>query len=146
MNELKEACDAVIADPDLEPSAGVTHCNEGARRVAQAMGYDGFDDEKLMADDMVAILNAGGDWEKTDGAAAAAHALAGGLAFAAMSSHQLGEAHGHIAAIYPAPMGFSGSLNKKVPMVANVGKQDKEEKATEAFPIHLGEPDYFVLS
>lgn len=146
LEALKAACDEVIADPALEPAAGVTHCNEGARRVAHAMGYDGFDDESLLADDMVAILNAGAPWAKVDGAAAAAHAAAGGLAFAAMSSGQLGEAHGHIAAIYPAPMGFSGSLNKSVPMVANVGKQDREEKATEAFPIALGEPSYYVLS
>ena len=108
--DLKAACDAVIADPSLEPSAGVTQCNEGARRVAQAMGYDGFDDESLLADDMVAIMYAGAPWEKTDGEAATAHALAGGLAFAAMSSGHLGEAHGHIAAIYPAPMGFSTRL------------------------------------
>jgi len=76
---------------------------------------------------------------------AAAHALGGGLAFAAMSSGQLGEAHGHITAIFPAPMQFSGSLNKNVCMVANVGKQNGEEKVSQAFPVALGEPDYFLL-
>ena len=146
IDALKAICDEVIADPSLEPSAGVTHCNEGARRVANAMGYFGFNDESLLADDMVAIMNAGGPWSKVDGETAAAHAQVGGLAFAAMSSYQLGEAHGHIAAVYPAPMQFSGSFNKKVPMVANVGKQDAEEKVSAAFPVALGEPDYFVLS
>ena len=143
---LQDECDAVISDPSLEPSAGVTHCNEGARRVAHAMGYLGFDDESLLADDMVRIMNDGAPWEKVDGATATAHALAGGLAFAAMSSVELGEEHGHIAAIYPAPMQPSGSLGKDVPMVANVGKQDREEKVSAAFPVALGEPDYFIWS
>ena len=144
--DLKAACDEVIADPALEPGNGVTHCNEGARRVAHAMGYFGFNDESLLADDMIAIMNAGGPWSKVDGATATAHALAGGLAFAAMSSHQLDDAHGHIAALYPAPMQLSGSFSKDVPMVANVGKQDREEKVSAAFPVAFGEPDYFVLS
>lgn len=146
LEALKAACDEVIADPGLAPGAGVTHCNEGARRVAQAMDCHDFDDESLLADDMVAIMHAGGDWVKVIGSIASIHAGQGGLAFAAMSSAQLSEVHGHIAALYPAAMQFSGSLNRNVPMVANVGKQEREEKATEAFPVDLGEPDYFVWS
>lgn len=141
---LQQACDDVIADPMLEPSAGVTHCNEGARRVAQALDCRDFDDESLLADDMIAIMNSGGDWKRVDGQDAADHALLGGLAFAALSSSRLGEAHGHIATIYPAEMEYSGSLARLVPMVANVGKQDQEEKVSAAFPVSKGEPDYFV--
>ncbi len=146
MIDLKEACDDVIADPSLEPGGGVTHCNEGARRVAQALGCNDFDDESLLADDMCDIMAAGGRWTRVDGQQATDHALAGGLAFAAMSSHRLGEAHGHIAAIYPAPLEYSGSLARLVPFVANVGKQDREEKVSAAFPVSKGEPDYFTYS
>ncbi len=141
---LKDACDEVIADPALEPGGGVTHCNEGARRVAQALGCTDFDDENLLADDMVDIMAGGVGWIRVEGDAATAHALNGGLAFAAMSSSRLGEAHGHIATIYPAPMEYSGSLARLVPFVANVGKQDREEKVSAAFPVSKGEPDYFV--
>ncbi len=141
---LMEACDAVIADPALEPSAGITHCNEGARRVAQAMGCSDFDDANLLADDLISIMNAGGLWQRVDGQEASEHALLGGLAFAALSSARLEETHGHIAAIYPAEMEYSGSLARIVPMVANVGKQDREEKVSAAFPVSKGEPDYFI--
>lgn len=146
MRSLQYICDEVIADPALEPVGGITFCNEGARRVAQALGCPDFDDEGLLADDMCDIMAAGGRWTRVEGGEATDHALSGGLAFAAMSSSRLGEAHGHIAAIYPAPMEYSGSLARLVPMVANVGKQDREEKVSAAFPVSKGEPDYFIWS
>lgn len=141
---LREICDDVIADRSLEPRNGQTFCNEGARRVAQAMDCHDFDDESLLADDMIAIMNSGGAWQLVEGQDAADHAQLGGLAFACLSSHQLGEAHGHIAALYPADMEYSGSLARMVPMVANVGKQDREEKVSAAFPVSKGEPQYYV--
>lgn len=145
---LKDACDMVIADPELETKRVdgvlVTHCNQGAEMVAEAMGctdLSGYD-----ADEQYQILSAdtSGRWKKVEGSEATIHALDGGLGFAAMPSHRLGEKHGHIAAIYPAGMQASGSLGKDVPMVANVGKQDREEKVSEAFPVKMGEPDYFI--
>lgn len=147
---LKAACDAVVRDPALFPvkdAAGnivETHCNFGAVRVANAMGCHELD--HLMADDQHAtmLVNKSGLWKKADGAAAAAHAMAGGLAFASASGAMLGEAHGHIAAVCPEPMQFSGSLGKDVPILANVGKTDAEEKESLAFPVAKGEPDYFV--
>lgn len=141
---LKDICDEVINDPSLEPENGTTHCNQGARRVAQAMGCHDFDDESLLADDMVAIMEAGGQWRKVSGSDATIHALGGGLGFAALSSLRLKEAHGHIAAIYPVGMQFSESLNRDVPLIANVGRQNGEEKVSGAFPVALGEPDYFI--
>ena len=141
---LQEACDDVISDPSLAPAGGVTHCNEGAARVAEAMGCTEL--SGYMADEQYQIMdsNLSGCWAKVDGRTATLHALDGGLAFAAMPSHRLKEAHGHIAAIYPAAMELSGSLGVDVPMVANVGKQDREEKASAAFPVADGEPDYFT--
>jgi hypothetical protein len=51
-------------------------------------------------------------------------------------------AHGHVAVVYPAPMQRSGSWNKTVPMLANIGKKNGLMRASQAFPL---EPDYFVL-
>lgn len=147
---LKSAQAAVIADPALQPvknAAGAiveTHCNFGAERVAQAMGCTELDG--LMADGQYEVMdeNASLRWAKVDGMTATAHACAGGLAFAASSSAMLHEAHGHIASISPEPMQFSGSLNKKVPMVCNIGKADADEKESVAFPVDKGEPSYFI--
>lgn len=143
---LKEVCDRIIHDPKLAPGVGVTHCNEGARIVAQALRCPEFDDESLLADDMYNLMKSGPRWAKVTGSDATIHALGGGLAFAALSSHRLGEAHGHLACIYPVGMQYSGSFKKDVPMVANVGRQNGEEKVSQAFPVTKGEPDYFIYS
>lgn len=150
MSVLQDVCDEIVHDPSLEPfrdSSGKiveTHCNEGAERVAQALGCDELDN--LMADQQYRVMeeNQSGRWKKVLGQEATDHALSGGLAFAAATSAMLGETHGHIAAVYPAPMEWSGSLAKDVPMVANVGKTDAEEKESAAFPVAMGEPDYFT--
>jgi hypothetical protein len=146
---LKAACDAVIKDPALAPrlAGGVmtTYCNVGAIRVANARGCRELDG--LMADDQYKVMaaNALGTWRKAaSGAEASLWAQQGGLAFAAMTGKMLGEEHGHIAAIYPAPMQMSGSLGHPVPIVANVGKTNAQEKESLAFPVAKGEPDYFI--
>lgn len=147
VQELKAVLDAIIADPELAPKTVngvlVTHCNAGAIRAANAAGCHELDG--LMADDQYKTMdeNRLGTWLKTSGESASLLANSGGLAFAAMTSKMLGETHGHIAAVYPAPMQYSGSLNKEVPLVANVGKTDAEEKESMAFPVSKGEPDYF---
>ena len=147
---LKEICDDVISDPSLEPRDGVTHCNAGALRTAQAMDCHEFDrpdgEEPMIADEMYTVmsLNRSGRWQKVDGEDFSAHALDGGLGYAALPSALLHEEHGHIATGYPAPMQYSGSLGKNVPVVANVGGKDAEEKESLAFPVEYGEPDYFI--
>ena len=149
---LKAACDEVIADESLQPvkdAAGKiieTHCNFGAARVAEAMGCGELSGHNADEQYQIMSSNASGRWKKVSGSEATIHALDGGLAFAALPSHRLEEAHGHIAAIYPAGMQWSGSLGQDVPMVANVGKLDAEERASQAFPVAEGEPDYFVWS
>lgn len=154
---LKDACDQVINDPalraEIDPRTEEvirTHCNEGALLVAQAMGCDEFntDGDPLMADQMIELMqtNASGRWKVGTGSEAAIHALGGGLAFAAKTSHELSEAHGHIAAVYPVGMQYSGSLKHDVPLCANVGKQNAEEKVSQAFPPSKGEPSYYLWS
>ena len=146
---LKDACDQVINDPDLQPSNGVTHCNAGALLVAQAMGCEEFNspdgEEPLLADAMILLMqmNVSGLWSMVSGSDATIHALGGGLAFAAMSSAELGEEHGHLATIYPTGMQYSPSLKHDVPLVANCGKRNGEEKVSEAFPVAHGEPSYY---
>lgn len=141
---LKAACDTAIKNPAFAPANGVTHCNEGAIFIANALGCHELDN--LMADQQykVMVVNKSGLWVKADGTAATVWALSGGLAFAIMSSEQLEETHGHIATIYPAPMQFSGSLNKNVPVVANIGTNEAEEKDSMAFPVTKGEANYFI--
>lgn len=147
---LKAAQAAILADQSLQPVKDAsgriveTHCNFGAERVARAMGCRELDG--LKADDQCAVMlgNASGLWAKVGGTEACAHAMAGGLAFAAMTAAQLGEDHGHIASVSPEPMQFSGSLGKEVPMVTNIGRADLDEKESQAFPVAKGEPDYFT--
>lgn len=149
---LKAAQAAILADQSLQPvkdAAGrivETHCNFGAERVAQAMGCRELDGLKANGQCAVMLENASGLWAKAEGAAACAHAMAGGLAFAAMTAAQLGEEHGHIASISPEPMQWSGSLGRSVPMIVNIGRQDADERASMAFPVAKGEPDYFTWS
>lgn len=147
---LRAACDDILRDKNLKPvkdSEGnivKTFCNEGAMYVARSMGC--YELDSLMADDQYKVMskNVSKRWAKVAGMTSAAHANFGGLAFAAMTSEMLKEFHGHIAAIYPAPMEFSESLQKAVPVVANVGKSNLKEKESMAFPVAQGEPDYFI--
>lgn len=143
---LKAICDEVINDPDLHPRNGQTFCNVAARRIASALGCQDFDNRNLVADELIAIMMSSFAWSKVDGSTATIHALGGGLAFAAMTSVELGEAHGHLAAIYPVGMGRSASLQKDVPYVANCGKSNGEQKVSQAFPPSRGEPEYFCWS
>lgn len=143
---LKAICDEVLAEPSFKPTPGVTHCNQAARKVASAMGCTDFDDLNLMADDMYIIMASGGKWSKVNGSDATIHALGGGLAFAALSGRDLKEVHGHLAAIYPLGMQCSVSLKKDVPMIANVGRTVGLIKVSGAFPVSLGEPEYYKFS
>ena len=145
---LKAICDKVVAAPDLAPrlvgGVLVTYCNVGAIRVANAMGCHELDG--LLADDQYKVMsvNESGKWNKVPGPAASLWAQQGGLAFAALPGARLKEEHGHIAAVYPAEMQMSPSLGHPVPMLANVGKTNVEEKESQAFPVAAGEADYFI--
>ncbi len=146
---LKALLQQLTQDPELEPKAdGTTFCNCFTRRVVQAFNCTEFDDKSLLADDMEQILrlNISGKWEPCDGSTAANRAMIGGLVIAVKTSKELGEAHGHINVIYPAPMQFSGSLNTAIPMCANVGKRNGVMKISEAFPVAKGEPNYYTYN
>ncbi len=145
---LKAFLQQLTQRPELEPGNGVTHCNQAARETAQFIGCHEFDDLNLLADDLEQImrLNISNKWEPCDGSTAANRAMIGGLVFAVKTSKELGEEHGHIAAIFSSPMQFSGSLNTDVPMCANVGKRNGVMKVSEAFPVAKGEPAYYTYA
>lgn len=169
---LQRFCIQLVADPTLQPEYdrdGVllrTHCNAAAVRTAQLYGCTDFDAPNLLADDLFNIMkiNVSKRWKIAGGQEATLHALGGGLAYAAMTSAMLNEQHGHITVICPLGMQRSGSLDKDVPVVANVGKGDPGSpigpadkngirhkknwicKASQAFPIKEGEPAYFIWS
>ncbi len=129
---LKRSCDLILSDPTLRPNydkAGsllTTHCNQGVRLVAHAMGCDELDDENATADTMLSIIqeNASGRWKVISGTEATINALSGNLAIAGLDSKTLGEAHGHICIVYPIGQQFSAAFNKDVPMLTNVGAGD----------------------
>lgn len=148
---LKEACDAVLADPSLAPTKDMfghvtTHCNQGVRLICHNMGCKEFDDLRLNAENMGTIMseNRSGVWKKGTGAEATAHAKLGKIAIAFMSAKRLNEGHAHIDVVYPDDMQWSGSLGRNVPMVANIGIQNKEERESQAYPVEVGEADYYL--
>jgi hypothetical protein len=146
MDDIKALCDAALANPAFQPKNGVTHCNEAVNQVASAVGCLEF--VGLMADEIyqTMVTNASGKWAKLDGSDATIWALSNGLAIAAMPSQRLGEAHGHVAVIYPQGMEGSASLGHDVPLVANVGKTVGVMKSSGAFPVAKGEADYFTYA
>jgi hypothetical protein len=141
---LKAACDAALANPAFQPKNGNTFCNFAVQSIANALGCHEFDG--LMADEIYQTMaaNASGRWTKVSGSDATIHALGGGLAVAGLPSQRLGEAHGHVAVLYPVGMQYSGSLKHDVPVVANVGKTVGAMRSSGAFPILDGEADYFT--
>ncbi len=125
--KLREACDAAIYNPLFAPAGGVTHCNQAAQEIANAMGVTDIDG--MMANEQAAALAGAPNWRSDTMERAAAHALKGGLAFAVLVDYP----HGHITAIYPDPMEQSGSWACEVPIVANVGRENKRCKLSAAF-------------
>ena len=117
--KLKLLCDEAVANPSFEPRDGKTFCNFGARFIAEGMGFMGFP-ANILANEMIGFLATSSGWVEDSIARAHAHAARGGLAFVCLSEYP----HGHIAALYPAPMEDSGTWGGPVPMLANVGRKN----------------------
>ena len=156
---LMDACNLIINDPSLQPEYDKvtgcltkTHCNQACLLVARTMGCLEFNTpvnkDPLRADEMISLMlaNASGKWRTGTGSEATIHALSGGLAIAAMSSKVLKAAHGHVAIVAPIGMQNSGSLKKDVPLVANIGKTVGIMKSSGAFPVSVGEAQYFLYA
>lgn len=140
MKDLKTICDLTVRDPKYAPERTgdtviTTYCNLAVRHIAEEMGVHLFP-SGMLASQMYQLLKTKA--EKLSGTMAAEAALAGRLVIAA----QDGKPHGHVAVIYPAPLEYSPSWNKYIPMVANVGKTNGIMRTSQAFKI---EPEYYVV-
>lgn len=146
MTDIKDVCDQAMANPKFQPKKGTTYCNMAVQFIADAMGCQELDG--LMADEIYQVMktNASGKWKNVEGSDATIWALSNGLSIAAMSSQDLGEAHGHVAVVYPLGMEGSASLGHDVPMVANVGKSVGVMRSTQAFPVSKGEARYYTYA
>ena len=136
VERLKTICDEVVNDPSLVPQGGTTYCNLAVQRVCKALGYDGF--AGLMANQIFELCSQSEDWEAVDAGAASAAANRGVLCLAA----QHGDPHGHVAALYTAPMVWSQKWGKSAPTLANVGERNGVMGANWAF---AAEPTYFIF-
>lgn len=143
--KVKDFMLALVKAPELQPVNGKTYCNVAARRVAEFFGCENFSDPDLLADDMVHAMIISGDWTFTTfGEIAAKWAQIGGLAFAGMTSDELGEEHGHIAPVFPGIPELSPSLGIPVPQLANVGAKNGVMLASEAFPVAKWPLGYYL--
>lgn len=158
IRDLKQFLDTMVLDPALQPTYSPdgqlqrTQCNVGARRSAEYLGCLELDNLDLNADQMhdIMLTNKSQKWKQVSAEEAAAQALSNKLAFASLTSTQLGEQHGHITTIYPAPMQRSESWNDQVPMCCNIGPGDKVThknfigRISQAFFVSGPRPDYFI--
>lgn len=165
---LKIFLDDLVRDSTLFPAYDVggnlqkTFCNFGVLRQAPGEVFEQFKD--MMAEQMACAMrdDKTGIWKPCSGLDASNWALDGKRAIAAMTAEEMGEAHAHVARVYPAMMEMSGSLGRGVPLVANIGKGDPSKdlyglpggaqtkpnwvcKSSQAFPIHSGEAHYFLF-
>ncbi|MHB2025116.1 MAG: hypothetical protein ACYCPQ_00550 [Elusimicrobiota bacterium] len=137
IERLKAICDEVVRDPALAPRPdGTTYCNLAVQRVSKAMGCEAF--AGLMANQIFELCLQSEDWEEADAETASAAANQGVLCLAA----QRGDPHGHVAALYPAPMVWSQKWGKQAPTLANVGEHNGVMGANWAF---AQEPTYFIF-
>ncbi len=113
---LQALCEEAVSNPRFEARDGKKFCNLGARFIAEGMGFFGFP-VNILANEMVGFLASHPDWTEDSIDRAHRHAERGGLAFLTVEEHP----HGHIAAIYPAPMEMSGTWGEPVPMLAQIG-------------------------
>lgn len=147
-SKFKALQEAILADKaydaeKMPDGSWKTKCNFGLIAQAEEFGITCF--RGLMADDIVNLANMGLDFEKVSGAAAAEHAMAGGFGFGGKTGKQLKEAHGHIAVVAPQACSESGSLEKMVPYLCNIGLPPNRIKLSSAcFPVAKGECDYFI--
>lgn len=143
--KVKDFMLALVKAPELQPANGVTYCNLGAKRVAEFFGCENFSAQNMTADQMVLDMMIEDVWTFTKfGEIASKWAQMGGLAFAGMSSSELGEEHGHIAPVFPGMPELSPSLGILVPQLANVGAKNGVMLASEAFPVAKWPLGYYL--
>lgn len=117
-----------VGNPVFAPRDGKTHCNRSSKFIAEGMGYYGLPANTL-ANDFIAILAIAPGWVEDTIDRAHKAAMRGQLAFVCLEDHP----HGHIAAVAPEPMEFSGSWGVEVPLLFNVGRENGLMKASKVY-------------
>lgn len=115
---FKSLCAGVVADPELQPAGGVTHCNQGLNDIATEFGFTEFDGK--MANACIDLMASDMRWRECSAEEAWTWAMAGNLAVACMKE----EPHGHVAVICPGDKVASGKWQVDVPQIANVGQKN----------------------
>ena len=145
---LRAACDAALNDPslaasDIDGDGDLdTKCNWGLQRIAAELGCLEFSGKR--ANEIHAMcLSKPLDYDSLSPERAVEAAKAGGLVVASLPNPA---GSGHVAVVYPTSSGFSGTLNRPVPMVANIGKPPNGVvPASKGFPVaRYGEICWFL--
>jgi hypothetical protein len=145
-DRLENVCKAVVADPNFVTrditgdSIKETFCNRAVWEIGAEMGCDVFKKRQMYARDIIKHCKSSGDWTEVSPERALEHAKRGNLTICGKRYPDMD----HVAAVYPTEMLFSGSWNKYVLVVANVGKKNGIMKVSEAFPVAEGEPQFWA--
>ena len=139
--KLEAVCKSVVTGDRFKAKGKTTFCNQSVWETAAEMGYDIFRKKQMLAKDIIRHVKSSADWEEASPERACEHAKRGNLAICGKQYSTMD----HVSTIYPTEMLFSGSWNKYVPLIANVGKENGIMKVSQAFPVAEGEPQYWIL-
>lgn len=139
---LKHNLDSIRVMADLQPFEGKTFCNLALRRTFDLCGHPNV----LMANEMANAIANQLESDKRFRAVGSKEAwTSANEGHLVVTAHKY-NAHGHVAMIYPSEvMGHSVSWQKDVPYVSNVGHTVGIMTVSKAFPVSLGEPEYYVF-
>ena len=140
MESNRQFLTKLVVDEKYQPEpGGRTFCNLALIAYAHTFGITCFDDK--VANDICNTASDHPDFTiETDPERVMKHAANGGFAFAG----KRGEKHGHVAAVFPGPLVYSGSWKRSVPMLANVGKSNGIMPCSMAFSVKDSPPDYYL--
>ena len=146
--KFKAALDTVREDKDLAPKIDddgtvlETFCNIGLDRIMALIPgmprmLNKLNNRPFCANDMCECMaNSPSRYAEVTGEVACARAAQGILVIACQQE----AGHGHVAAVYPAPMAWSASWAKQVPVLNNIGKINGVLRASQCFRT---EPKYY---
>lgn len=140
MESNREFLTKLVVDTKYTPTPdGRTFCNLALIAYAHTFGITCFDDK--LANDICITASDHPDFRiETDPERIMKHAANGGFAFAGKKA----QPHGHVAAVFPGPLVYSGSWKMSVPVLANVGRKNGLMPTSMAFPVKDGPPYFFV--
>lgn len=139
---LKHNLDSIRVMADLQPIDGKTFCNLALKRTFELCGHPGVFQPNEMANAIANQLETDKRFRAMGSREAWNASNDGHLVVAAHKYN----AHGHVAMVYPSEeMQFSSSWQKDVPLVSNVGQTVGVMKVSKAFPVSLGEPEYYLF-